>query len=206
MVLHRRADDVRHLVVASVVELAHRVQDAPLHRLQSVVDVRHGTFQNHIRSIVKKPSLYMPVSFRRSAPLPVSRPNFGRTARLGCFRNGLRLARSRSLRPAVVRRSALRDGSLPEHARRHRPRRAPAIRGPTGFADSSFSLSLSLMFVVCSWKSSNQILDIVGLDAQVADDEALPLRAVLAHVELQQSRGSGRPWSSAPCPAASPRR
>ena len=113
MVLHRRADDICDLVVASVVEFAHRMQDAPLHRLQSVVDVRHGTFQNHIRGIVQKPVL---VHARQLSPVgPVARQpaELGRTARLGCFRNGLRLARSRSLRPAVVRRSALRDGSLP---------------------------------------------------------------------------------------------
>ena len=116
MVLHRRADDIGDLVVASVVELAHRVQDAPLHRLQSIVDVGHGTLQNHIRSIVQKPVL---VHARQLSPVgPVARQpaELGRTARLGCFRNGLRLARSRSLRPAVVRRSALRRRFPPSNA------------------------------------------------------------------------------------------
>ena len=55
--LHGMSHDVRHLVVASIVEAAHRVQDASLHRFQSIVDVRNGTLQDHVRGIVEEPML-----------------------------------------------------------------------------------------------------------------------------------------------------
>ncbi len=57
MELHGVSHDVCHLVVASVFHAAHGVQDAPLHGLQPVHDVRHGTFQYHVRGIVQKPVL-----------------------------------------------------------------------------------------------------------------------------------------------------
>ena len=60
MELHRMTHDIRHLVVAPVVEPLHRVQDAALHGLQAVVDVRHGTLENHIRGIVEEPMLVHP--------------------------------------------------------------------------------------------------------------------------------------------------
>ena len=46
--LHCVSDDVRHLVVASVVESLHGVQYSSLHRLQAVHDVWHGTLQVHV--------------------------------------------------------------------------------------------------------------------------------------------------------------
>ena len=55
--LHGVSHDVRHLVVASIVEAAHRVQDASLHRFQSIVDVGNGTLQDYVRGIVEKPML-----------------------------------------------------------------------------------------------------------------------------------------------------
>ncbi len=55
--LHGVAHDVRHLVVASVVHALHRVQDAPLYGFQSILDVWHGTFQDHVGGIVQKPAL-----------------------------------------------------------------------------------------------------------------------------------------------------
>ena len=57
VILHRMSHDVRHLVETSVVGFLHRMQNTPLHRLQSVEDMRHGTFENHIRSVVEKPVL-----------------------------------------------------------------------------------------------------------------------------------------------------
>ena len=57
MELHGMSYDICHLVVASVVQALHRVQDTSLNRLQSIVDMRNRTFQNNIRSIVQKPVL-----------------------------------------------------------------------------------------------------------------------------------------------------
>ena len=55
--LHRVAHDIGHLIITSVVHALHRMQDAPLHGLQSVFDMRHGPFQNHIAGIVQEPVL-----------------------------------------------------------------------------------------------------------------------------------------------------
>ena len=55
VVLHRIAHHVGYLVETAVVQLLHRVQDAPLYGLQPVVDVRHGTLQNNVGRIVEKP-------------------------------------------------------------------------------------------------------------------------------------------------------
>ena len=55
MVLHAVADDVGDLVVATVVLLPQRVHDAALHRLEAVIDVRHGTFQDHVAGVVEEP-------------------------------------------------------------------------------------------------------------------------------------------------------
>ena len=54
--LHGFAHNVGHLVT-SVLHAAHGVQDAALHRFQSVHDVGYGTFQYDIRGIVQKPVL-----------------------------------------------------------------------------------------------------------------------------------------------------
>ena len=58
--LHRFARNIRHLVVAAVVHALHRVENAALHRFQTVVKVRNGALQNHIGSIVQKPVLVHP--------------------------------------------------------------------------------------------------------------------------------------------------
>ena len=55
--LHGVSHNVGHLVVASVVQSLHAMEDTSLYGLESVVDVRYGTFQNHIRCIVQKPVL-----------------------------------------------------------------------------------------------------------------------------------------------------
>ena len=55
--LHGMPHDVGHLVVASVVHSFHRVENTSLHGFQSVLDVRHGTFQYHVRGIIQKPTL-----------------------------------------------------------------------------------------------------------------------------------------------------
>ena len=55
--LHGMSHDVRHLVIAAVVHALHRVQDAALHRLQTVLNVRHGPFEDDVRGIVQEPVL-----------------------------------------------------------------------------------------------------------------------------------------------------
>ena len=73
MELHCMSHDVRHFVIASIVEPFHRMKDAPLDWLQSIVDVRHGTLQNHIRSIIQKPTLVHARKVMRDAICPAFR-------------------------------------------------------------------------------------------------------------------------------------
>ena len=58
--LHGMSHDVGHLVVTSVVEPLHGVQDAPLHGFETVAQVGHGTLENHVGGIVKEPVLVHP--------------------------------------------------------------------------------------------------------------------------------------------------
>ena len=55
--LHGVAHDVGYFVVAAVVQAFHRVQDASLYGFQTVAQVGHGAFENHIRGVVQKPVL-----------------------------------------------------------------------------------------------------------------------------------------------------
>lgn len=55
--LHGVSHDVRHLVVSSIVHSFHGVEDTSLHRFETVLDVRNGTLQDDIRSIVEEPVL-----------------------------------------------------------------------------------------------------------------------------------------------------
>ena len=55
VILHRVANDVGHLVEASVVLLLQRVEDAALHGLEPVVDVRDGALEDDIARIIQKP-------------------------------------------------------------------------------------------------------------------------------------------------------
>ena len=57
MVFHRMADDVGHLVVTAVVKLLHGMKNPPLNRFQSVGNLRHRPFQDHIRRIIQEPAL-----------------------------------------------------------------------------------------------------------------------------------------------------
>ncbi len=56
MILHGVAHDVGHLVKASVVEGLHRVENAPLHRLEAVFNRGHGALKNHVAGIIKIPA------------------------------------------------------------------------------------------------------------------------------------------------------
>ena len=55
VILHRVADDVGHFIEAAVVLFLQRMEDAPLHGLQSIVDVRDGAFKDDVTGILQKP-------------------------------------------------------------------------------------------------------------------------------------------------------
>jgi hypothetical protein len=50
------ADGTRRLLVLGIgvqPQLAHRIDDAPLHRLQAVADMRQGTVHDHVHGVVE---------------------------------------------------------------------------------------------------------------------------------------------------------
>ena len=55
--LHGVTHDVGHLIVTPILHAPHAVQHTALHGFQSVHDVRHCTFQNHIAGIIQEPVL-----------------------------------------------------------------------------------------------------------------------------------------------------
>ena len=57
VVFHRVAHDIGHLVESPIIQLTHGMEDTTLHRLQSVFDGGHGTFQDDVGGIVQKPVL-----------------------------------------------------------------------------------------------------------------------------------------------------
>ena len=67
MELHGVAHDIGHFVITPVIHPLHGMQDAPLHRLEPVDDVRHGTFQNHVGGIIQEPMLVHPTQVVRDA-------------------------------------------------------------------------------------------------------------------------------------------
>ena len=52
MVKHSGTHDIGYLGETAVVGLLHRVENAPLHRLQTVVDIWHGAVENNVGGIV----------------------------------------------------------------------------------------------------------------------------------------------------------
>ena len=90
MVLHSLADYVRHLGICPVIHPVHSVEHTPLHRLQTVHNMRHGPVQDDIGRIVKVPVLehsrepeFLAVALQEFVELP------GRFAfcRLFCFQH-----------------------------------------------------------------------------------------------------------------------
>ncbi len=57
VVLHGLSDDVCHFVVSAIVDALHGMEDTPLHGLESVVDIRNGSFEDDIGGIVEEPVL-----------------------------------------------------------------------------------------------------------------------------------------------------
>lgn len=46
--LHRMSYNVSHLVIPSIIHAFHGVQDAALHRFQSVIDMGHGSLEDNV--------------------------------------------------------------------------------------------------------------------------------------------------------------
>ena len=57
VILHCSTDYIGYLVEAAVIKRLHCMQDTALHRLQTVLHMWHGAFENHIRGIFQKPVL-----------------------------------------------------------------------------------------------------------------------------------------------------
>ena len=57
MELHGMTHDVGDLIVTPVVEPSHGMKNTTLHRLESIVDVRHGPLKNHVGGIIQEPIL-----------------------------------------------------------------------------------------------------------------------------------------------------
>ena len=69
MILHRTTHNVRYLIETPIIHLLHGMEDASLHWLETIHDVRHGTFQNHVGGIVQKPVLIHATQVVRNAIL-----------------------------------------------------------------------------------------------------------------------------------------
>ena len=80
VVLHSLSHEVGDLVVTAVVHDLHRVEDTPLDGFQTVFDVRHGAFENHVRSVVQEPVL---IHARQLAHAPLLLRQAVELARLG---------------------------------------------------------------------------------------------------------------------------
>ena len=57
MELHGMAHDIGHLIVATIVQAFHGMEDTALHRLQAITDMGNGTLEDDIGGVVEKPRL-----------------------------------------------------------------------------------------------------------------------------------------------------
>ena len=55
MEAHAGADDVGHLVESAVIHFPQRVQDAALHRFQTIVEMGNGAIEDDVAGVVEKP-------------------------------------------------------------------------------------------------------------------------------------------------------
>ena len=153
VVLHGLAHDVGHLVVAAVVHDLHGVEDAPLNGFQTVFDMGHGAFEDHVRSVIQEPVLIHARQFAH-APLVLRQP-------------------------VELARLALRPGG-----RGFVGCLVGRFRGRCVLVERLFPPDDIFFFCHIPLTDCKVLLDDILLDAQVVDDEALPLVGVLAHVEL----------------------
>ena len=57
VILHSLTHDICHLVVATILNTLHSVQDTALHGFQTILQMGHGTLEDNIRGIVQEPVL-----------------------------------------------------------------------------------------------------------------------------------------------------
>ena len=57
MEMHSITHNSRHLIITTILSLAHRVENTPLHGFQTILNMGHSTLQDNIRGIVQKPIL-----------------------------------------------------------------------------------------------------------------------------------------------------
>jgi hypothetical protein len=97
---HGLARDVRHLMEAPVVHFPKRVEDAALHGLQAVIDVRDGAVEDDVARVVEKPGAVVLGEGRVVAVAEAGGRLAGEIGVLGGGRGG----RLRSLRLLGLRR------------------------------------------------------------------------------------------------------
>ena len=57
MELHGMTDDVRNLIVSAIIHSFHRMENTALNRLQTVLNVGNGTFENYVTCVIQEPVL-----------------------------------------------------------------------------------------------------------------------------------------------------
>ena len=90
--LHGMSHDIGNLVVSSVVHALHRVEDASLYRFQTILNMRNGTLEDHIRCIVEEPVLIHSAEVMYSRSIEsvhrlIIGMFFGRNLLVGIFRS-----------------------------------------------------------------------------------------------------------------------
>ena len=97
VILHGLPHEVGDLVVTAIVHDLHRVEDTPLYGFQTVFDVRHGAFEDHVRSVVQEPVLiharqfaHAPFVLRQAVELARPGRGVGGRGRVGRIAGGLR--------------------------------------------------------------------------------------------------------------------
>ena len=105
VVLHGLAHEVGDLVVTAVVDDLHRMKDTPLDGFQSVLDMRHGAFEDHVRGVVQEPVLIHARELADAALLLRQAVEFARLGRsLGHRRFVRRVVRGFGSRGVLVER------------------------------------------------------------------------------------------------------
>ena len=55
--LHGVSHDVGHLIISAIVHSFHRVENASLHRFQTVAQMGHGSLQDYVAGVIQEPVL-----------------------------------------------------------------------------------------------------------------------------------------------------
>ena len=54
VVFHGVAHDIGHFVITAVLELFHRVENAALHGLQAIAQMRHSALHDYVTGVIEK--------------------------------------------------------------------------------------------------------------------------------------------------------